>query len=903
MLDRLTRWWRRMRRREDDFSTELRSHLDLEADRLIAEGWTPESARTEARRRFGNIAAATEAYHDARTIGWLEDAARDVAYGLRLLRKDRAYALAAMAALALGIGANVTLFSVFSAVALAPLQGVHPERVMSIYAVSRSAFLGTFSYGDYVYLRDHATTLTSVAAQQPEHLRLTAVTLGGSANDGPAEPVVGLYISANYFDTYGLHPAVGRALIPDDERVTAPPFAALISDSYWERRFQRNPAVLGSRVALSGIPVTIVGVTPRGFMGTRQEIPDFWITMAALGDVSRRALDRTTLCCELTGRLADGATPDRAVAELRVLNDRAQQADQVPPADRRSVRLSPARPFANYAELWRRLFVVLQATMSLVLLIACANVAALLLGRAAAREREIAVRLALGARRRRLIRQLVTEGIVLALLAGATAFAVTWYGLTVGARYASAAFAQQGGGTLFMTVTPSATLLTYVVLVSIVAGLLFALAPALQATRQDVAHAMRDGSAGAGLSRRSRLRGALVAGQVAVCLALLLDASLLSVASWRVLRMDPGFAHHDVLSVWVIDPREVGYDSTRASAIVSQLEERTRALPGVRRVSVASRMPLGGNVTTSVASAGPDPAPDAPRYVYEYVSEDYFQTIGLTLRGRPFTRAEVESHAPVVVVSDSLARTLWPGENAIGKQLFFGSRTEASRRQFAPALSGSALVIGVAGDMRSLSLIFKDPGAFYLPARTNVWSSRMLIAFAGDQGPVRRGIALASRAIAPTVPVSVESLDDVIASDGAHVTTEIAAGILAIVGLLGLALASVGIYGTVAYSVRQQRREIGIRMALGARPMDVIAHFVAGLAGSVGIGSGIGLAIGLAGAKGVEAALDLSALGGIINPAASVCAVAGVVIVALVAGFASARRATRFDPAEVLQAA
>jgi len=387
MLDRLTRWWRRLRRHEDDFGAEVRSHLDLETDRLIAEGLSPESARSEARRRFGNTAAAIEAYHDARAVGWLEDGARDVAYGLRLLRKDRAYALAATAALALGIGANVTLFSIFSAVALAPMQGVRPDRLISVYAVSRSAIFGTFSFGDYVDMRDHATTLASVAAQQADHLRLTGVSLGGDANDGPAEPVVGLYVSANYFDTYGVHPTVGRVLVSDDEHVAAAPCAALISDSYWERRFQRNPAVLGSRAVLSGTPVTIVGVTPRGFMGTRQEIPDFWVTMAALGDVSRRALDRTTLCCELTGRLADGATPERATAELRVLNDRAQRADQLPASDRRTVRLSPAKPFANYQELWRRLFVVLQATMALVLLIACANVAALLLGRAAMRQR------------------------------------------------------------------------------------------------------------------------------------------------------------------------------------------------------------------------------------------------------------------------------------------------------------------------------------------------------------------------------------------------------------------------------------------------------------------------------------------------------------------------------------
>lgn len=903
MFARATRWWRRLRRHEDDFGAEVRSHLDLETDRLIAEGWSPDKAPAEARRRFGNSGATIEAYHDARTVGWLEDAARDLQYGLRLLRKDRPYALAAMAALALGIGANVILFSLFSAVALAPMQGVRPERLVSVFAVSPFARFGTFSYGDYVYLRDHATTLSSLAAQQAEHLRLTHATLDGDAADGPAEPVVGLYVSANYFSTYGLHPALGRALSGDDERITAGPFAALISDSYWERRFQRNPAILGSRVALGGTPVTIIGVTPRGFMGTRQEVPDFWITMAALGDVSRRAADRLTLCCELTGRLADGVTRERASSELRVLNDRAQQADGPQTSDRRTVRLAAARPFGNYQDLWVRLFTALQVAMVLVLLIACANVAALLLGRAAAREREIAVRLALGARRRRLVRQMVTEGVVLAVLSGAAALAVTWYGLGIGARYASSTLARQGGGTVVMTLTPSPALLGYVALTSVFAGLLFALAPALQSTRRNVADVLRDGSTGAGLRRRSRLRGALVAGQVAVCLALLLDAGLLSLASWRVLRTDPGFAHRDVLSVWVTDPRAVGYDSTHAIAIASRLEERVRALPGVRAVSVTSRVPLQGAITTSVASAAPDAGPEAPRFPYQYVSEDYFSTLGLKLRGRPFTRAEVDSRAAVVVVSDSLARTLWPGQNPVGKQLFLGSRSDASRRQFTAALSGSAQVIAVVGDVRGLALTSPDPGDFYLPARTNDWNARMLVALAGDQQAVRRDIAVAARTIAPTLPVSVESLDDIIASDGAHVTTEVGATILAVVGLLGLALACVGIYGTVAYSVRQQRREIGIRMALGARPVNVIARIVGGLARSVAIGSAIGLAMGVVGAKAVEAAMYLGPMGGIINPAAIASVAAAVTLIAALAAFASARHVTRIDPAEVLQAA
>src|SRR6185437_3481066 len=471
------------------------------------------------------------------------------------------------------------------------------------------------------------------------------------------------------------------------------------------------------------------------------------------------------------------------------------------------------------------------------------------------------------------------------------------------ARYAAALLSQQGGGSVFVSLAPGTPLVTYVIVTSVAAGLLFALAPALQSTRRDVSDALRDGAAGTGMSRRSRLRGGLIVGQVAVCTALLLDAGLLSMASVRVLHTDPGFAHANVLSTWVIDPTEVGYDSARADAIVRRLEDRVRALPGVHTVSVTSRVPLGGNVASSVAAASPDPVADAPRFPYEYVSEDYFATLALRIRGRSFTSSEVASHANVVVISDSLARALWPGQNPIGKQLYLGSRVDAERRSFSAPLSGSAQVVGIVNDVRDLALTVPDPGEFYLPGRTNIWSSRIVANVSGDTRGVRRSIEQAAHEIAPTVPVSVESLDDVIAADAAHVMSEVGAMVLGIVGLLGLLLAAVGIYGTIAYGVRQQRREIAIRMALGARPGHVIARLITGTARSVALGGVLGAALGVAGAKGVEAMLYQLSLGGILDPVVMLAVVAGVCGLAVVAALASARRATRLNPAEVLQAA
>jgi hypothetical protein len=344
---------------------------------------------------------------------------------------------------------------------------------------AQSSFPGRFSFADYVYYRDHTPSLASVSAETPDSgLHLTAVSSDVSASVGIAEPVMGLFVTANYFTTFGVAPIAGRSFLPEDDQRTAGPYPALLSDNYWQRRFGGDSHILGQTLRVSGTTIIVVGITPRNFMGTRPNVPDIWISISARGDSHDRALDRTSLCCMLTARLKTGVTIQEARADVSVLASTLRR--EHPPGERQwNVVVDAAAPFGpNHASLVT-MFTVLQVAMGLVLLLACANVVGSLLGKAAARRREIAVRLSLGATRSRLVRQLLTEGILMAVLAGATAFLVTWQVLALISRSVSAAFAADGG-TIVIDVTPDLHVCSYVVAISLLSGLSSAFAPALQ---------------------------------------------------------------------------------------------------------------------------------------------------------------------------------------------------------------------------------------------------------------------------------------------------------------------------------------------------------------------------------------------------------------------------------------
>jgi macrolide transport system ATP-binding/permease protein len=649
---------------EADLDDELAFHLEMEARKLRDAGEDAAHAARAARFRFGRTEQVKEGCRDARGTRPLEDFAKDLAYGVRVLRKDRGYTLAAMAALAVGIAANTALFQIFADVVLRPLPVPEPNRLVSLTRPHTESPIGLFSFPDYLYLRDHATSFSMMAAETPSHLSLLRAP--GTA----PEPVMGLFVTANYLSTFGVHRIAGRDFTPEDEARTTPPYPVMLSENFWRRRMGADNQILGRRLTMRGMQVTVIGITPRDFMGTRPDVPDAWVIEAAQGDPQARARDRANLSSALTAQLRPGVTLAQAQAEVSALA--ADMRRDYPEAERQwNVRVLPAARFGPAGANFVTMYAILQAAMAMVLLIACSNVAGLLLGRAAARQREIAVRLSLGATRGRLVRQLVTEGVLVAVLAGAAAFLITWQGLEMLARYAATIIPEEGGSLAFDT-TPDPIVFGYILGLSILAGFTFALAPALQSTRPDLITALKEETAGFGVRRKSLLRGIMIAGQVAVCLALLIGAGLLTSTSVRMLTLDPGFDTHRVLAVSIASVQELGYSPARAHEIDRRLEERIRALPGVASFSTASRVPLGGGATaTRVGESG-------ERYPYSYISRDYFDTLGIPLlRGRNFTSQEfATTNSPVTVISESLARRLWPAGDAISKYIALGSRTE-----------------------------------------------------------------------------------------------------------------------------------------------------------------------------------------------------------------------------------
>jgi predicted permease len=878
---------------EGDLDEELRFHLEMEARKNAAAGLDPAAAARQARIAFGGAEAIKEDCRDVRGTRWIEEFAQDIRFALRMLRKDRGYTLTAVAALAVGIGANTSLFTLFAALVLKPLPIPQPNAVVSLArTTAKNSTGGFFSVADYLYYRDHNSVFTSVASEMPAHLRLA-----GSAN--VAEPVMGIFVSANYLATFGVHPVAGRDFDAAEEQRTAGPFPALLSENYWRRHFGGDRAVLGQTLMLSGTPVTVIGITPLDFMGTRPDVPDAWILSAALGPAARRALARNDLSCALTARLKPSVTVAQAQAQMSSLAA-ALRADY-PEAERAwKVQVENAARFGPAHRNFVGIFAILQVAMGLVLLIACSNVAGLLLGRAVVRQREIALRLSIGATRGRLIRQFLAEGVLLAVLAGAAAFLVSWQALSILSARASAMMLSEGG-TIAIDATPDLTVFFYILAISIFAGISFALFPALQATRPDLAAALKDENAGLGIQGKARLRGWIVAAQVAVCLALLIGAGLLTSTSLRLLAIDPGFETDRLLRMTVASPEELGYSEAATLEFERRLHARLRAVPGVTSVSFASRIPLGGNITvTRVEPRGEANAAALPPFPYTYVSREYFETTGIPLlRGRLFTAQEVATNAPVVVITEALARRFWPSGDAIGKRIALGSPTEVHFTGRRAPNSPASEIIGIVRDSYSLSLLAPDPGAVYLPKPENEWNGLVFLRVAGDAKRTAAVLIREVRAAEARLPVSIDPMRDVIATGEAS-AFRIAALVFGAIGLVGFVLAAVGVYSMAAYSVSRQTREVGIRMALGAQRRDVVRLLLAGALRWIGGGLVAGATLGLVLSRVLASQLVLPGTG-FLDPLVIFAISVGTGTLALLAAWLPVRRAARMDPALTLR--
>jgi len=804
---------------------------------------------------------------------------QDLRYGLRMLRRSPGFTAVAALSLALGIGANTAIFSVVNAALLRPLPVKEPDRLVGLYRkIPQDRNHNRFSYPNYLDTRDRNQSFSGLAAYY-----FTPLNLSGG---GQTERLWGKVVSGNYFSTLGVEFTKGRAFLPDEDRTPGAHPVAVVSHGLWQRRFGGDPNLIGNTVTLNGQGFTIVGVAPASFRGTEVGMaPDVWVPMMMQAQAlpGRDFLTpRDVGWLRVVGRLKPGVSVAQAQAEMETLG--AQLKREHPEANE-AFGIAVVPDFGLHPDFRgsaRQFLLVLMGVVGLVLLIACANVANLLLARGRERWKEIGVRLALGAKRRRLIGQLLTESLLLSLLGAAISLALTpWIsnGLEV---------LQQTGQAL-PSVEPiglDGRVLGFTALVSLLAGVIFGLAPALQASKTDVIGALKDTTANRE-SSKSRLRQVFVISQVALSLMLLIAAGLFIRSLRQAQRIDPGFKTENIL-LMSFDLSLQGYSAERGRAFYQQLEQRVGSLPGVEQVSFADNPPLSSDADATIIIDGYTPPTGLEGVVINYsmVSPNYFQTLGIPLlRGRDFTSQDKVDAPGVVIINETAARRFWPGQDALGKRVRLGK-------------SVSAEVIGVARDGKYVTL-GEDPRPYiYFPMTQNYQSSAVLQArTVGDPAPVIAAVRREAQALDKDLPTfGVRTMKEHLR--GSLMAPQLAATFLGIFGAMALLLATVGIYGVVAYAVSQRTREIGIRVALGAERLDILKMVLEQSLRLVVIG----LLIGLAGALAATRLLESFLYGvGASDPATFIIVPLLLASVALLASYVPARRAMKVDPMVALR--
>ncbi len=814
---------------------------------------------------------------------------QDLRYGTRMLLKQPGFTLIAIITLSLGIGANTAIFSLVNAILLRPLPVADPAQIVAVSPVRReSAGMTFFSYPNYKDFRDRNEVLSGLAAYRFAPMSLSGVTGSGGANDR----VWGYLVSGNYFDVLGVKAVVGRAFSSEEDHAPGAHPVIVLSYGCFRRRFGADPSIVGRTILLSGRPFTVIGIAPEGFAGTELFFtPEIWAPsmMESWIDPGANSLEQRGWGQWFTvGRLKSGVTAARAQASLNLLA--AELAREYPETNERmAVRLTPpglalpeARaPMLSFAG-------VLMAAVGLVLLIACANLAGLLLARAMERRKEIAVRLALGAGRLRLVRQLLTESLLLVAAGGGLGFLLAFWILDlVMALKPPLDFA------ITIDLTPDSRVLGFTLLISLLAGALFGLIPALRATNTDLVPSLKSKASIAG-HRHSRLRNGLIVAQVAFSFVLLIAAGLIVRGLQRVQTLGPGFEteHAVIMSV---NLTLQGYNEASGQEFYRQLIERVKSLPGVRSATVTSFLPLSLHyLGVRVYPEGQEPAraPSVSEAMLGSVWLDYFRTMGIPLvAGRDFTTQDKKDAPPVAIINETFARRLWPGNSAVGKRFGF-------RETKGPLIE----VVGVVKDGKYFSLS-EEPRLFvYRPMEQHY------IGAAANDGTLIVRTAADPNAIIGAVRNEVQKLDTNLPVFGVKTLNEhmrlslfllrAGAAILGSFGLLALALAAVGIYGVMAYTVSRRTREIGVRMALGAQVADILKLILKeGLILTL-----IGLALGLAGAIFLTRLMSNFLFGiSSTDPLTFVALALVLMAVVLLACWIPARRATKVDPMVALR--
>jgi putative ABC transport system permease protein len=848
---------------------------------------------------------------------------QDLRYGVRMLVHNPSFTLVAVLTLAVGIGVNTAIFTAFNAVALRPLDVPEAERVVQITRGPDDDF---FSHPDYEYLRDNNHVYSDVTAANGFVFSMSGVPSFTSGMQGGlagaagfsfpeplmgmnAEPLVGILVAGNYLRVMGVRPVVGRDFVRGEDDTPSAHPVLMLSENFWERRFARDPSVLGRTLVMNNVAFTVIGITPRDFTGTVPLVPCVWAPIAMRDRLEPGPdflHDRTVLSCKLYGRLAPGVAREQAQAGSDALVQRLKtlypekNARDAKHADH--VVLKVASPFPNREELWTPGAFVLGA-VGLVLLIACANVASLMLARSAARQKEIAIRLAIGAGRWRLVRQLMTESALISILAGGTGLVVAWWTLHV-LMFEIADSIPMFWVTIALHLAPDYRVFGYMLLLSVVAAAGFGLLPALQASKPNLTSALKDEIGVFRGLRKSRLRDLFVGVQVAMSLVLLIAAGLLARGSQRAFGIDLGFDYRRLIAIEFRVPTGP-QEAAKMRATRRRMVNRIESIPGVQSVSVASSTPLAGGIrAVPVALDGRSIDPqNRLESFYTLVTPDYFETVGIPIvRGRNFndqeTRVGEDFNGAPVIVSEHTAQKFWPDQDPIGRRISFETSADSFgfTRELHPH-STNSVVIGVAKDIRSQFLEKFDDTCMYMPVRGEFVGS-ILVRTAGDPAHITAALRRDLPMVDPTMEAFIFDFHSEFSIQPSFVLSRVAAIGSAIIGVLGLMLASVGIYGMVNFAVSQRTHEVGVRMALGAHRKDVLELVLGESMRPVLIGIGAGI-LAAAGAARVLVSLLFGL--SMFDPTTFLGVSAILGSVALLAAYIPARRATKVDPMVALR--
>ena len=886
----------RHKRKATDFAAEIEAHVALETERLREQGLSDEQARTAARRAFGNVTQAQERFYESGRWLWWDDLSHDLRYAVRMLRKQPAFTLVAVLTLALGVGANTAIFSIVNAVLLRPLPYRDPDRLVRI--LFNEPGLGL---RDITFSKPELDDLTNRAGVFED----LSVIGGGSVNvTGAKQPerLEFVLIGFDYFSMLGATPQIGRLYGPQD---VVPGFSpnVVISDALWRRDFGADPNVLGRTIRFDGDPATIVGVLPPGFRHPGPTVSgdvQVWSAAGLAADPfpkpirSNRGMNAGTI-----GRLKPGITLAQAQARLTALaaEIRKDFPTEYPAQAQWTIEIQPLQEFLVGKV--RPMLIVVLAAVILIVFIVSLNIANLLLARASGRQQEMAVRLALGASRGRMIRQMLTESMLLSSLGGLAGIAATFGTLGFILRFVPANIPR------LSEVRIDWVVLAFALLISILTGLLFGLAPALHSAKVTLSSAIREGGRGSGYSTRTgRLRDALIVSELAFAVVLMVGAGLLLRTLRDLMREDSGFNPTQVVAanVWLPvpdDPKQDPYrDIASKVAFDRELLRRMKTIPGVEMAAITTDLPTtshnlndpSGNEALSIEDRPVESSEDL-RAERVRISPDYFKLMQSPLvRGRSFTEGDEDGKQPVVIIDETTARKYWPGRDPLGRRIRFGQ--DPSK----PWMT----VVGIVKDIKSDGLDIDGVPHIYVSVYQDPWKAQSVVLrtslpASALEPQIRREV----QRIDPDLPVfNVVSMNDVL--DRSLASRRFSADLVSGFAGLALLLASIGIYGLLAYMVSQRSHEIGLRMALGATRRDVLKLFLQKgiVLASVGIVAGVVLSAS-------TASMMSSLLYGVRphDPAVFLIVPLLLFAVALVASYVPARRATRVDPMIALREA